>query len=58
VLIGQLCAFADVLIKERNSIFFDMNIADYIQAVPADDFDAAIGQKKMCNQRMVHGAPS
>jgi hypothetical protein len=46
-----------VLIKQRDSIFSDLNIPD-IKAVPADDFDAAIGQIATCKQGRVHAAPS
>ena len=47
-----------MLIKDRAGILLGTNVADYIQADPADDFDAAIGQIAMCDQGRFHAAPS
>src|SRR5271167_2021115 len=54
--VGQFCDFAGVRIWETDSICFDMNIADYIEAVHADDFSAAIGQIAVCEPGRVHHA--
>src|SRR5208283_3706701 len=54
--VGQFCDFAGVRIWERDSICFDMNIGDYIEAVHADDFGAAIGQIAVCGPGRVHHA--
>src|SRR5271167_762939 len=54
--VGQFCDFAGVRIWEGDSICFDMNIADYIEAVHADYFGAAIGQIAVCEPGRVHYA--
>ena len=57
ITVGQYCTSAGVRISKRGRISFDLNIADYIEAVHADDFDAAIGKIAMYDTEWVHTAP-
>jgi len=50
--------FADVPIYERGGVFFALNIADYEEAVHADEFDSAIFQIAVGKQPCFHAYTS